>query len=286
MLIAAAAVSWGTTGSVTAVLVARAGASALVIGAGRMAVGAALLVILARWVSGPVRIAAADRWRCAALGVCMAAFQVTYFSAVTRVGIALAALIAICGAPLMIAAFAAVILGERLTARSAVALALGVAGTALLVSGPPPAVGDGTRFASGVLLALGASLGYALYVVLAKAMLARMAPLPLAAVAFGIAAAVLAPALAVPEVPRQVALGWPWFLYLGAITTAGAYAIYTIGLRDVPASAAGIAALMEPLTATTMGMLLFGERLGPAGAAGAVLLFGALGLLLTQDGRA
>jgi drug/metabolite transporter, DME family len=286
VLIAAAAVSWGTTGSVTALLVAHAGAGELVIGAVRMAVAAVLLVVLARWAGGPVRIAAADRWRCVALGVCMAAFQATYFSAVTRVGIAVAALIAICGAPLLIAGLAAGILGERLTARSAIALGLGVAGTALLVAGPRDASGDGARFASGTLLALGASLSYALYVVLAKATLARTAPLPLAAVAFGIAAVVLAPVLAGPDVGRQIALGWPWLLYLGAVTTAGAYAIYTIGLRDVPASTAGIAALMEPLTATTMGVLLFGERLGPAGAAGAVLLFAALGLLLSQDAPA
>jgi DME family drug/metabolite transporter len=286
LLIAAAAVSWGTTGSVTAVLVAHAGAGALVIGAVRMAVAAVLLGALARGVGGPVRIAAADRWRCVALGVCMAAFQATYFSAVTRVGIAVAALIAICGAPLLIAGLAAAILGERLAVRSAIALALGVAGTVLLVADPREASGDGPRFASGVLLALGASLSYALYVVLAKATLARTAPLPLAAVVFGIAAVVLAPVLAGPDVGRQVALGWPWLLYLGAVTTAGAYAIYTIGLRDVPASAAGIAALMEPLTATTMGVLLFGERLGSAGAAGAVLLFAALGLLLSQDATA
>ena len=32
-------------------------------------------------------------------------------------------------------------------------------------------------------------------------------------------------------------------LYLGAVTTAGAYAIYTLGLREVPASGAGIVAL-------------------------------------------
>src|SRR5689334_15127776 len=161
VLIAAAAVSWGTTGSVTAVLVAHAGAGELVIGAARMAVAAVLLVALARWAGGPVRIAAADRWRCVALGVCMAAFQATYFSAVTRVGIAMAALIAICGAPLLIAALAAAFLGERPTARSAVALAFGVAGTALLVAGPRTAGGDPARFAWGVLLAIGASLSYA-----------------------------------------------------------------------------------------------------------------------------
>ena len=50
-LIALAAVSWGTTGSVTALLVARAEAAPLVIGAARMLVAAVLL------------LAAAGAWR-------------------------------------------------------------------------------------------------------------------------------------------------------------------------------------------------------------------------------
>ena len=281
-LICLAAVSWGTTGSVTAVLVERAGAGALVIGAIRAVLAAALLLLLAR-ASGPIRIARADRWRCAALGVCMAAFQACYFSAVTMTGIALAALIAICSAPLIIAVVAAVTLGERMTARVAVALALAVAGTALLIVGPRTAADLSPRFMAGVALAFAAALAYALYVVLAKAALARTAPLPLAGVNVTVAALVLAPALAVPGVGQQIALGWPWLLYLGAVTTAGAYAIYTIGLRHVTASVAGIASLMEPLTATLLGVFLFGERLGAAGVAGAALLFAALGLILTRE---
>ena len=277
-----AAVSWGTTGSVTAVLVERAGAGALVIGAMRMVVAAVLLLLLAR-AGGPIRVARADRWRCAALGVCMAAFQACYFSAVTMTGIAIAALIAICSAPLIIAVVAAFALGERVTPRVALALGLGVAGTALLIVGPRTAADLSPRFVAGVALAFGAALAYALYVVFTKAALARLAPLPLAGVNFTVAALVLAPVLAAPGVGQQIVLGWPWLLYLGAVTTAGAYAIYTIGLRDVTASVAGIASLMEPLTATLLGVFLFGERLGAAGVVGALLLFSALGLLLTRE---
>ena len=283
MLIGLAAVSWGTTGSVTNVLVTRAGAGALVIGAARMLIGAILLLIAARWVAGSLRVDPVDRWRCVVLGLCMAAFQATYFSAVTLVGIATAALIAICSAPLLITGLAAAALGERLTARVGSALAMGVIGTALLIVGPRAAADVSVRFVAGVLLALGASLAYALYVVVAKATLARTAPLPLAAANFGVAALALAPVLAGADVGRQVALGWPWLLYLGAVTTAGAYAIYTIGLRDVPASAAGVASLAEPLTATLLGVVLFGERLGTAGVIGAVLLFTALALLLAHE---
>jgi len=135
------------------------------------------------------------------------------------------------------------------------------------------------HFGAGVAFALAAGLAYALYVVVAKAAVARMAPLPVAAWTFASAAVVMTPALLQPSVVAQLALGWPWMLYLGAVTTAGAYAAYTIGLRHVPAAAAGIAALLEPLTATLLGIAVFGERLGPGGSLGALLLLAALVLL-------
>jgi DME family drug/metabolite transporter len=282
-LICLAAVSWGTTGSVMTMLVSRTGATPLVTGAVRMVIAAALLLAAARWVGGSLRVDPADRWRCVALGGCMAAYQVTYFSAVTLTGIAVAALIAICCAPLLIPGLAAALLGERVTVRVGVALALGVAGTALLIVGPRTVADVSARFLAGVLLALGASVAYALYVVLAKRSLTRTAPLPLAGSNFAVAALLLAPLLAAPDAGRQIALGWPWLLYLGGVATAAAYAIYTIGLREVPASVAGVASLMEPLTATLLGVGLFGERLGAAGVLGSLLLFGALGLLATRE---
>jgi DME family drug/metabolite transporter len=47
----------------------------------------------------------------------------------------------------------------------------------------------------------------------------------------------------------------------------------------VPATAAGIVSLLEPLTATTLGLAVFGERLGTTGAIGALLLLAALVVL-------
>src|SRR5204862_298067 len=77
-----------------------------------------------------------DIWRCVLMGGCMAGYQAAYFTAVTLSGITVTALIAICSAPLMIAALAPRVLGERLTPRVRVALSLGVVGTALLVARP------------------------------------------------------------------------------------------------------------------------------------------------------
>ncbi len=296
VLIGLAAVSWGTTGSVMTVLAERAAASPLLVGAARLWIAAVLLVSVvagaARTASavGGLRkkrfLASADVWRCVAMGACMAGYQAAYFTAVTLSGIAVAALIAICSAPLMIAVMAPVALGERLGGRVRLALTLGVIGTALLIVVPGGSLDLSPRFVAGALLALAAGLAYALYVVLAKATLARMAPLPLTALTFTAGAVLLTPALLWTEAPlRQLTLGWPWLLYLGAVATAAAYAIYSVGLRGVPAAVAGIVTLLEPLTATLLGVLVFGERLGSTGIVGALLLLSALGLLATGASR-
>jgi DME family drug/metabolite transporter len=282
VLIALAAISWGTSGSVMTVLAERAAASPLLVGVARLWL-AAILLLLAAVAARPFAVAEGDRWRCLAMGACMAAYQAAYFTAVTLAGIAVVALVAICSAPLVIVALAPGLLGERLGRRVRSALLLGVLGTALLVASPPGALDLSARFVGGILLAFAAGLAYALYVLLAKAALRHSAPLPATALTFAAGAVLLTPALAWTDSPlTQLALGWPWLLYLGGVATAGAYAIYTVGLRSVPASVAGVTTLLEPLTATVLGVALFGERLGVGGVAGALLLVTALGLLLTD----
>jgi len=279
------------------VLSARAAASPLLVGAARLWIAAVLLLVAMlltgdgpfvdgatpcpRHAHRPHGTRYNDIWRCVLMGGCLAGYQAAYFTAVTLSGIAVTALIAICSAPLMIAALAPWALGERLGPRVRVALALGVVGTALLVAAPRGALDLTPRLVAGALLALTAGLAYALYVILAKATLARMAPLSLTALTFAAGAVLLTPAVLWTEAPlRQLSLGWPWLLYLGGVATAGAYAIYTLGLRLVPASVAGIVTLTEPLTATLLGVLLFGERLGVTGFLGAALLVSALALVL------
>lgn len=281
-----AAVSWGTTGATMALLARGASADPLLVGVMRLAVASPVLVVIARILEGPLRVVSPGAAVLA--GLCMSAYQVCYFLAVPRSGVALTALVAICSAPLMIAVMAAAGLGERLTARIAVSLVAGVAGTALLVLGPR-AIGELTpRLLGGVALALGAGFSYALYAVVTKRGLAGAppgregGPLGLAAVTFTIAAAALVPSVGLAEgaLGDQLRRGWPLFLYLGVVPTALAYALYTSGLSRVPATAAGIATLLEPLTATALGVVAFGESLGARGAIGAALLLGALLLVM------
>ena len=288
LLIAVAAVSWGTTGATMTLLSREAAASPLLVGWSRLAIAAPGLVFAAALTArrGSPHAArrpwpsAADLPLCAALGLAMAAYQVCFFRAVTLVGVAAAALLAICSAPLLIAILAALFLGERLTPLVRLSLGMAVAGTALLVVGPRGLGEVAGHFGLGALLALGAGVSYAVYAVAAKGLLARVTPLAVSAITFALAAAFLAPALLVEPAPaRALAAGWPLLLYLGLGPTAVAYALFTTGLNRVPATAAGIVSLLEPLTATTLGLLVFGERLGALGTAGALLLLAALTLL-------
>src|SRR6266850_2229537 len=77
-----------------------------------------LMLIAAAAATRRLVVAPSDRWRCVAMGACMAGYQAAYFTAVTLGGIVTVALIAICSAPLVIAALAPWWLGERLTTRA------------------------------------------------------------------------------------------------------------------------------------------------------------------------
>jgi DME family drug/metabolite transporter len=290
LLIAVAAASWGTTGATMTLLSRDAAASPLLVGWSRLAIAAPCLVLAAACAArGGARHPALRAWPsirdlplCAALGLAMAAYQVCYFRAVTLVGVAAAALLAICSAPLLIAVLATCFLGERLAPLVRLSLGMAVAGTALLVIGPRGLDQVAGHFGLGALLALGAGVSYAVYAVAAKGLLARVTPLAVSAITFALAAIFLAPVLLGEPAPaRALAAGWPLLVYLGLGPTAVAYALFTAGLGRVPATVAGIVSLLEPLTATTLGLLVFGERLGAVGVAGACLLLAALTLLTT-----
>ncbi|HEX9409415.1 MAG TPA: EamA family transporter [Methylomirabilota bacterium] len=297
-LVCVAAVSWGTTGSVMSLLARDGAPSPLLVGWARMA-GAAPCLLLATCFIRPgitsagreSRLAVPWTWvdwaKAAILGLAMATYQLCYFWAVPRTGVALTALLAICSAPIMITAGAALTLKERPERSTLVALILAVVGAAMVLVGPRTAEGRPRDFAAGAVAAVGAGLSYAVYAVTAKGLLHRAAPLPLAAVTFSLAALLLSPALVMESnVAAQLAAGWPLLVYLGLVPTAAAYVIFGAGLRRVTVTAAGIATLLEPVTAAALGVLVFGERLSALGWAGAALLLGALALLTrSRSGR-
>jgi len=282
LLIVVAAMTWGTTGATMKLVAAGSPMSPLLVGFLRVAIAAPCLCLAARWLGGPIRLPdRADRARLLVAGLAMGGFQACYFWGVAKTSVAVGSLIAICSAPLLITVLAALFLDERIDGRTWVALLGGTTGAALLTAGPHGFSGLPPGFLTGVALALGAGLSYAVYAVAVKSLVHRAPPLTIAALTFSAAALSLLPVLLV-EWPAADARGWALLAYLGVVPTAVAYILYVIGLRTTRVTVSGVLTLVEPLTATLLGVLFFGDRLGLGGAAGAVLLVAAVLGLTTR----
>lgn len=274
-----AAVLFGTTG--TALAIGPDSASPLGVGAARIVVGGALLAALAA-ATGAIRGSWPVRLVLTA-GVGVAVYQLSFFEAVDRTGVAVGAIVAIGSGPIFVGVFERFADGVWPGRRWAIATALATAGVVLLtVSGV-----EGTSVdVAGIGLALVAGAGYATYTVVAKRLIRNGHP-PVGAmgVSFGTAAVLLVPVL--------VGAGTSWLsggsgialaVYLGVFPTALSYVLFARGLSQLPASEVATIVLAEPLTATALGVLALDETFGALDATGAALVLAAL-LILGARGR-
>ncbi len=79
-------------------------------------------------------------------------------------------------------------------------------------------------------------------------------------------------------------MGWALLLYLGLVPSALVYGLFLTGMRSTPATVASVLTLVEPLTATILAVVFFGERLGTLGLLGGTLLLGAILVLALTCG--
>lgn len=284
VLVAVAALLWGTGGVVAKTLFGMTDITPLTVGFFRLALSVPALVLVG-WVSvgRDILRTAGARSGLVAVSVAMASYQVFYYEAVHRSGVAVATLVTLCLAPVLVALLSALWLREPFTAAIARALALALAGTAMLVGAP---AGDGTTSLSGIAMAVGAAFSYAALTVAGRSIAGHCHPARTIIIGFGGGALLLLPfALA-----QGLDLGYPtpvWslLLYLGLVPTALAYLLFFTGMRTTPATVASILSLMEPLTATLLAWAVFGERLSALGLAGGALLLGALLILVRNEKR-
>lgn len=284
LLVAAAAVLWGTGGVVAKTLFGMAEITPLTVGFFRLALSVPALVLVGRALFGRgiLRIDGA-RSGLLAVSVAMASYQVFYYEAVHRTGVAVATLVTLCLAPVLVALLSAVWLREPFTAAIARALVLALAGTAMLVGFP---AADGASSLTGIAMAAGAAFSYAALTVAGRSIAHHCHPARTIIIGFGGGALLLLPFALAQGLSLTYDLpAWSLLLYLGVVPTALAYMLFFTGMRTTPATIASILSLMEPLTATVLAWMLFGERLGAFGLAGGALLLGALLILFRNDRR-
>jgi DME family drug/metabolite transporter len=269
VLVLLAAVCFGTTGTAQAL---GPDAAPVTVGAVRIAIGGALLLLVARAV--PRAAAAWPRRDVAIIAVAIAAYQLAFFAAVHRTGVAVGTVVALGSAPAIAGVTARVADGGPLTGRWALATALACVGVLLLVLGGASASVDPL----GIALAVVSGTGYATYTVLAKRLLrAGHAPERVMAVSFSLGAVLLAPVLLLGDLTWMARTdGLVMALFLGAVPTALAYVLFARGLRSLSPGETATLTLAEPLTATGLGILALGERPGAVAAVGAGLVLAGL----------
>ncbi len=288
LLIVLAAVLWGTVGTAVKIIYGLVETNPLSIGFFRLAFSVPVLLAACWHMLGRrmFRMTPRDLGLMLLMGALMALYQVCYFAAIARVGVAIAVLVTLCTAPVMVALLSALLLREQLTGAIVLALACALAGTVLLIWAGPETSGVRRDTLVGVLLALGSAFGYTMLTLCSRTLAGRYHPLQPITIGFAAGALLLLPfALATGFAISYPAGGWALLLYLGLVPTALAYVLFLTGIRSITATVASIATLIEPLTSTVLAWLLFGEQLGPLGVFGAALLLGAIGLLYRGESR-
>ena len=304
LFILLAAVCFGTTG--TAQAFGPDDASALSIGAARIAIGGGALALvgaLARTgllragtfgyprdssVRAAVRVSSglatpgataglAPTWVVVALGAAgVVAYQPAVFAGTSENGVAVGTIVALGSAPVITGGLEWAItrrfpgllwLIATTVATFGVVLLSGIGGTDA-VSVP------------GLLASLGAGASYAVYALASKRLLVRgWTPTAAMGSIFGLAAAASVPLLLVTDLGwLTTAEGVTLALWLGLVTTTVAYLLFASGLVGLTAATVSTLTLAEPLTATLLGILLLNERLSGNAVLGLIVL--ALGLVI------
>jgi drug/metabolite transporter, DME family len=276
-----AAVLFGSTG--TAQALGPEDSSPLTVGASRILIGGFLLGLLAfaggglrgRWPAGLVLTAGAG----------VATYQLAFFEAVDRTGVAVGAIVAIGSGPVIAGVLERLVDGVWPGRTWAIATALAAAGVAVLSLA---SVDDASLSAAGIVLALASGAGYATYTVVAKRLL-RLGHTPVGVMgaSFGTGAALLLPVLFLGDTAWLATTdGVALALYLGLVPTALAYVLFARGLVKLSASEVTTLVLAEPVTATLLGAIVLDERVGMAGGVGAALVLAGLALLALPGTRA
>ncbi|MBC9718832.1 EamA family transporter [Streptomyces sp. TRM66268-LWL] len=286
-----AGVAWGTAGAAALLVFQSSELRPIALSFWRCAGGLVLLLVagLLRRRDGRVRTKARPG-RMIALGVALAIFQTAYFAAVSATGLAVGTVVTLGAGPVLIAAGARVLLGERLGAGGVLAVAGALAGLVVLVLGEGDG-GPGEVRPAGVLLAVLSAAGYAVMTLLTRWWGRDGSGADTHATTvwtFGVAALCLLPFAAVEGLlPRTDQLGQVLglMLYVAAVPTALAYALYFAGAAAVRSATVSVIMLLEPVSAAILAVLAFGEHLTVATVAGTLLMLSALAGLAVAETR-
>ena len=183
-------------------------------------------------------------------------------------------------APALVMIFSVLFLGERFNTVKGVALVMILVGGAL-VSG----IVGGLKFnAFGFAMGIMSAISYGSYNILTKVQM-RCGVNPLSATFYTflfmsvIALCVSDPAGIVSAAAQRPAVTLPWLIALGIGTGVIPYFAYTLALRTLDAGTASSLAIIEPMSATLFGVVIYNEKLTVFSVVGIILIVSAVFML-------
>lgn len=187
-------------------------------------------------------------------------------------------------APVLVMIYSVAFLGETLTKLKAVSVLCMLAGC-VLTSG----LIGGARFnAWGIALGVMSGVSYSIYTILAKLEM-RWGCNPMTAslycflVVSVISFSVCKPGEVAGLAAQNLLVTFPLVLGLGICTCVLPYFLYTLALKSLPAGTAAAMGILEPMSATAFGVILFHEPLGLPSVCGMILILGSVFLLSKND---
>lgn len=213
-------------------------------------------------------------------------FNYCYFKAITMTNLSVAAVL-LYTAPAIVMVISAFLFRERITMVKVIALVATFVGC-VLVTG---LIGDTESLSfAGIMVGLGAGLGYALYSIFSRFALDRgyhSLTITFYTFFFAIFGTVI-----ISDVGRivEVTISNPsnigFYALFGLISTVIPYIVYTLGLKEMENGQASIIASIEPVAATIIGILIYQEELLITQAMGIVLVLGAIIICNVKKGSA
>ena len=178
-------------------------------------------------------------------------------------------------APLLVMLLSPMLLGERLTAKKLLCLAVSLAGMAM-VSGIFEVSGEGSL--RGVLLGLAAAVCYA-SVILTNKRIHGVTSMDRTIAQLAVAALLALPYALLTEDLSAVSLSADaavMLLIVVLLHTGLAYALYFSSMDQLPAQTTALMSYIDPISAILLSALVLKETMSPLSIAGAVLVLGAI----------
>lgn len=276
-LVLLAGILWGTIGFFVRVLNS-AGLSSMEIVMIRAVTTTILLFIyLVVTDKALLKIRIKDLWCFFGTGICsIVFFNYCYFKTISMTSLSVAAVL-LYTAPAIVMLLSALLFHEKITVRKIIALCMTFTGC-IFVTG---LVGmtDGLSL-TGILVGLGAGLGYALYSIFGRFALERgYHSLTISFYTFLFAMLGTVPLCNLKQVASVSLTDLKmvlFFFVFGLFSTVIPYIVYTLGLKEMENSKASIIASIEPVTATLLGVLVYHEMITVNEVIGVALVIGSI----------